>query len=85
MAEPAGTAKEKMLFASILGPLGAAPAPAQSRLCAGSQQLPCTQRDWRVAALCQHCRAMGTASRHAAGSTEQAVSWMCTPKGLLGS
>lgn len=62
MAEPAGTAKEKMLFASILGPLGAAPAPAQSRLCAGSQQLPCTHRDWRVAALCQHCRAMGTAA-----------------------
>lgn len=49
MAEPAGTAKEKILLASILGLLGAAPAPAQSRLCAGSLELLCTRGDWRVA------------------------------------
>lgn len=59
MAEPAGTAKEKMLFASILGPLGAAPAPAQSRFCAGSQRLLCMRRDWCVAALCQHLQGNG--------------------------
>lgn len=49
MAEPAGIATEKILLASILGLLGTAPAPAQSRLCAGRQWLPCTRWDWRVA------------------------------------
>lgn len=54
-------------------------AASSSRACAGTGVwLPCAST----------CSAMGTASRHAAGhlgSTDQAVSWICIPKGLLGS
>lgn len=63
MAEPAGTAKEKILLASILGPLGAVPAPAQSRfvLAASGSRARAGTGVWP--ALCQHRQGNGHGQR----------------------